>query len=94
MCLNNILIMKSEFVIRMDGDNGFLMNCVNGDVYEINSTTQIILKECNGNNTLSDIFKILYNNKTDEEFEVVEEDIIEMAEFFVTNGICDIKVSR
>ena len=90
MDLSTRLLLKKNFTFHMKDEEGFLMDCVDGDVYEINSTTKYILENCNGMYSLSEILQMLYDASESDEFEVVEEDMLEIANYFVTNNICDI----
>lgn len=90
MDLSTRLLLKKNFSFHMNSEEGYLMDCIDGDVYEINSTTKYILENCNGKYSLSEIFQMLHEVNESDKFEVVEEDMFEMANYFVANNICDI----
>lgn len=89
MRLTDIIKSYDCFSIHMGTDNdGYLTNCDNGDVFEINKTTKLIFEQCNGELSLHDIFKSLKKYSDDSDFEVSEQDILDLATFFVENQIC------
>lgn len=90
MELSTVLLLNKNFSFHMNDEEGFLMDFVDGDVYEINSTTKYILEYCDGVHTLSEILQILYDICKTDKVEVTEEDMLEMADYFVVNNICKI----
>ena len=45
MELTTKLLLKEKLTFRMESEKGFLMDGIEGDVYEINETTQYILEK-------------------------------------------------
>lgn len=83
MELSTIIKKTNEVSIHMNTtESGYITNIENGDVFEINDTTRAILELCMGQNTLDDIFKQLKQTATHNEFEVTEQDVLNLAEFF------------
>lgn len=69
-------------------DRGFLTNIDNGDVFEINNSTKMIFELCNGELSLKNIFECLKEKSNNEDFEISEQDMLDIATFFVDNKIC------
>lgn len=91
MDLSTKLLLKEKFTFHMvESEKGFLMDCIAGDVYEINDTTQYILEKCDGTHSLSEILQMISNTNKGDECEITKEDILEIANFFIENSICDI----
>lgn len=87
--LSTKLKTNNEISIHMkNDDDGFITNSDNGDVFEINSTTKLIVEKCTGNLSLSEIYHKLKEENPDIEFEVTEHDIIELGKFLIENKIC------
>ena len=60
MDMSDKLTLKDSVSVHMENsDNGFLTDCESGDVYEINSTSHLIIEKCNGNNSLLEIYNFL-----------------------------------
>ena len=82
MELTTKLLLKEKLTFRMDG--------IEGDVYEINETTQYILEKCDGIHSLSDILQMLSDINKGDECKITKEDILEIANFLIVNNICSI----
>ena len=90
MELTTKLLLKEKLTFRMESEKGFLMDGIEGDVYEINETTQYILEKCDGIHSLSDILQMLSDINKGDEFKITKEDILEIANFLIVNNICSI----
>lgn len=89
MRITDIIKKSDNFFIHMENDEcGYLTNCVNGDVFEINETTKIIFECCDGKKSIFDIYEFLKMNANSTDFDVTEQDVLGLAEFFVDNKIC------
>ena len=86
---NNILRICDGITIHMkDAEIGFITDCNNGDVFEINATTKIIIEKCNGKNTVKEIIEQV---KTLDKEEVIEEmDVFEILEYLTQNNLCQV----
>ena len=89
MKITDIIKKIDNFFIHMENkESGYLTNCVNGDVFEINETTKLIFECCDGEKTIFGIYEFLKRNADITDFDVTEQDVLELAEFFVDNQIC------
>lgn len=90
MELTTKLLLKEKLTFRMESEKGFLMDGIEGDVYEINETTQYILEKRDGIHSLSDILQMLSDINKGDECKITKEDILEIANFLIVNNICSI----
>jgi hypothetical protein len=88
MELTDKLKLKNNITIHMKNkDDGFITDCENGDVYEINETSKLIIDKCDGDNSLKEILDELI--RIEGGSNVDKQDMIEFATFLVENNICE-----
>lgn len=87
MDMNDKLTLKGGVSVHMENpEKGFLTDCESGDVYEINSTSRLIIDKCDGNNSLLEIYNFLMG--FDANSTINKDDIIDFANFLLESGLC------
>ena len=89
MNITSKLKLSDDISFHMEDDGkGYLTNIENGDVFEINDSTKIIAEKMNGQDTIETIYLKLRKDHINTEFDITEDDMMEVCSFFVENGIC------
>lgn len=86
-------MMRDRFCLRdnvavhsLSEDKHMLTNSHNGDVFEINSTSKLIIDGIIENKTISDIWRTI--NAQDDDENITVEDILSFIETLLENEIC------